>query len=257
MPVFLMFFFHLLLPTLGHRDLICLHRVLVAHTESCSRGLCFQPADISGGKVCSEYSSLLNQSWKTLQKQWCHLKRLASCEVKKRQHLCCQIVMAANNIYAVHSYLARIVQKNPTIWKADEAAVIKKSFCVCHIDIAANCVFIAPLFLRDRLQFNQTPPLGWGFLKLLSQSNVSMNFISILTCPAEAANLGCFDGFSPSLFDSQSANTCKTSFNTCPLNIANASAKTHSAEMHCGYIVVWEEFVYFKVLHLLYNQPSY
>ena len=150
----------------------------------------------------------------------------------------CQRYLHCVFISSVHIVL------KPTIWKADEAAVMKKSFSARHIDIAANSVFIPPsFFLRDVLQFNQTLCLGWGFLKLLSLSYVSMNFVSVHIYPAEAANLCCFDGFSPSLCDSQSANTCKTSFNTCPLNIANASTRTHSAQMHYGHFIVREGFV--------------
>lgn len=159
-------------------------------------------------------------------KQWCHQKCLPTCVVKQRQHLCCQIVMAANNIYTVHSYLQHILFSNQQYEKLMKLLSWKSPFLsLSHWHCCQQCFHF---FLRDLLQSNQTLCPGWGFLKLLSLSNVSMNFISVHKHPAEAANLCCFDGLSHSLYEAQSTNTCKTSLNTCPLNIANASAKTLS-----------------------------
>lgn len=130
-----------------------------------------------------------------------------------------------------HAFISSVhIVLKPTIWKADEAAIMKKCFPQFVTVTLLPTVFSVPQFFpRDLLQSNQTLRLGLGFLKLLSLSSVSMNFILVHIHPTEAANLCRFDGFSPSLCD---ANTCKTSFNTRPLNIANAAAQTHSAEMH-------------------------
>lgn len=123
---------------------------------------------------------------------------------------------------------------------------------VCHIDITVSSVLIPPsppfFSLKDSLHYSLIKQslycflsFFWFvlFLKLLSHSNDSM-ILAIHTYPAEAANLCCFDGFSLSLRDAQSAHPCKTGFKTCPLNIANAAAEPDWPELHIHIVLlVW------------------
>lgn len=101
------------------------------------------------GNCAMSIALLLNQSCE-MPKQWCHQKkRLPTREAKRRQHLRCQIVMAANNIYSEHLCFQCLLFRNRCFEKLTRLLPRRSLFrhCVTLTLLATPLVFIPPFIL--------------------------------------------------------------------------------------------------------------